>query len=70
MMTSKHFYDFPTNSGLKTVNVLDIALLESVDAGVKITLSVTDNKGHSVVFISELPWPIVSAQIHSMSDQL
>ena len=50
-MESK-FFDIYTEEGLKTVNVNNIAIIESVDGNIITTLNVTDKNGKFIVYKS------------------
>jgi hypothetical protein len=62
-MNESKFYDLPTNQGNKTVNIDNIALIEDLKIGTKITMNVRDKNGQYLSFIANLPWSRVASDI-------
>jgi len=65
-MNSKQFYTFQTrqgHGGTKFVNINNIACIEDLNPGCRITLNVRNDKGDFINFIAELPWAHVVGQI-------
>jgi hypothetical protein len=62
-MNESKFYDLPTNQGNKTVNIDNIALIEDLKIGTKITMNVRDENGQYLSFIANLPWSRVASDI-------
>ena len=47
-MKDSKFYDVQTNNGYKTININNIALIESSGIGTKITMDVKDENGNYI----------------------
>ena len=62
-MNESKFYDVQTTTGQKTVNINNIALIEDVKNGTKITTNIKDINGHNISFITLLPWSTISSEI-------
>jgi hypothetical protein len=62
-MKESKFYDVITESGVKTINVNNIALIESVNNGTKITLNVKNEDGNNISFIINLSYSLIASQI-------
>ena len=62
-MKESKFYDVITESGVKTINVNNIALIESVNNGTKITLNVKNEDGNNISFIVNLSYSLIASQI-------
>ena len=62
-MNESKFYDVQTTTGQKTVNINNIALIEDVKNGTKITTNIKDINGHNISFITLLPWDTISSEI-------
>ncbi len=62
-MKESKFYDVTTESGVKTINVNNIALIESVNNGTKITLNVKNEDGNNISFIVNLSYNLIASQI-------
>lgn len=68
MLNSKGFYTFPGQGGTRFVNINNIAHIESVSAGCKITLNVKNEKGEFIIFVATLPFGYVTGQIVHMDN--
>lgn len=62
-MNKSKFYDVTTQSGVKTINVNNIALIENVNNGTKITLNVKNEAGNNISFIAKLSYDIIASEI-------
>jgi hypothetical protein len=62
MKVSK-FYDVQTNNGYKTININNIALIESSGIRTKITMDIKDENGNEISFNTILPWATISSNI-------
>lgn len=62
-MNKSKFYDVTTESGVKTINVNNIALIENVNNGTKITLNVKNEAGNNISFIAKLSYDIIASEI-------
>lgn len=60
------FYNFPTPSGMKLININNIAALEDINPHTMVTLNVKNNSGEFISFTTPLSWGIVSGQIIAM----
>lgn len=70
MKSEGKFYTFTTKSGLKTINIENIAAIEDINSQTVVTLNVKNKDGENIIFIADLPWPTVSADIISMSAEI
>ena len=71
MLNSKHFYTFPTRSGsggMRFVNINNIASIEYLSPGIKVTLNVKNDRGDFEIFTADLPFGTVTGQIIMMDD--
>lgn len=62
-MKESKFYDFPTKQGNKTVNINNIAAIEDLPIGTKITMNVKDENGEYISYIANLPWSSVASDV-------
>lgn len=59
------FIDIPSDEGMKSVNVEDIAIVEEINGLTIVTLSVKKEKDVNISFNALLPWAYLSANIKS-----
>ena len=67
-MKKSKFYDFLTKQGNKTINVNNIASIEALPIGTKITLNVKDVNGQYISYLSNLPWSSVASDIKFLDE--
>jgi len=70
MKSDGKFYSFPTNTTNMTVNIENIAAMEASGVGTIVTLNVKNNDGNNIQFRTPLSYPLVSAEISAMSEQI
>ena len=62
-MKESKFYDVITESGNKTINVNNIALIEDFNNNTRITLNVKNENGNYISFIVNSSWSTVASEI-------
>ena len=62
-MKESKFYDVITESGNKTINVNNIALIEDFNNNTRITLNVKNENGNYISFIVNSSWSTVASGI-------
>lgn len=62
-MNESKFYNLPTNQGSKSVNINNIAIIEDLKIGTKITMNVKDENGQYLSFLANLPYSRVASDI-------
>ena len=65
-MRSKQFYSMPTNTGMKLVNINNIALIEAIGTSTILTMNVNGKTGEPISFEAMLPWGSLSGEIMVM----
>ena len=64
-MSKSKFYDFSTNEGMKSINIDNIASIESLNNKTIMTLNVKKENGINISFEVNLPWSTVSSEVHT-----
>lgn len=62
-MKESKFYDIISESGNKTINVNNIALIENINNQTKITLNIKNDTGNNISFTVNLPYSQISSEI-------
>jgi len=75
MLNSKQFYTFPMrfgtgSGGMKFININNIAAIEDLSPGIRVTLNVKDDKKEFITFVADLTFGHVTGQIVGMDDDL
>ena len=65
-MKESKFYDVQTTNGNKTININNVALIESSGIGTKITMDVKDENGNHISFNTILPWSTIASEISDL----
>ncbi len=62
-MKESKFYDIISESGNKTINVNNIALIENINNQTKITLNIKNDTGNNISFTVNLPYSQIASEI-------
>uniref|UniRef100_UPI004047DBC9 hypothetical protein n=1 Tax=Mariniflexile sp. TaxID=1979402 RepID=UPI004047DBC9 len=62
------FYNFTSDKGLKMVNIENIASIDEHNAGIKVTLNVTDENGINISFYCNMSWGNTTGKIKNMTE--
>ena len=65
-MKESKFYDVQTTNGHKTININNVALIESSGIGTKITMDVKDENRNHISFNTILPWSTIASEISDL----
>jgi len=65
-MAKAKFCTWPTNEGMKTVNINNIALIEKFDSGTYVTMNIVRDE-KNITYIVNLPWPDVASEVEMLS---
>lgn len=75
MLNSKQFYSFPVrfgtgSGGMKFININNIAAIEDLSPGIRVTLNVKDAKKEFITFVADLLFGYVTGQLVAMDNDL
>jgi len=70
MTFNGQFCTLTTKSGIKTININAIAVIEDINPNAKITMMATKENNESISFITDLPYSYVVTEINKSETNL